>query len=103
MTGQTSYQWWAYSDEAYIYQATVQIKNRDTFAEAALGRVNFIDDGEDFWSEIGIIKMDSASGHENFNSSPRNAVYRHNVTSVTVQLTVISAFARGRLMLNYWS
>jgi hypothetical protein len=102
MVGQSSYGWWAYSDEAYIYKATVDIKNRDVFAEVALNRVNFIDDGEDFWGEIAIIKMVSASGTEPFDP-PRQAIFRHNVTSITIQMTVISAFARGRLMVNYWS
>jgi hypothetical protein len=102
MVGQTAYGWYAYSDSAYIYKATVQIKKRDVFAEVALSRVNFVDDGEDFWGEIGIIKMVSASGTENFDP-PRQGIFRHNVTSITIQMTVISAFARGRLMVNYWS
>jgi len=36
MVEQQAYGWWAYADDAYIYQATVQVKNRDTFAEVAL-------------------------------------------------------------------
>ena len=102
MVGQSEYGWWAYSDSAYIHQATVQIKSRDVFAEVALNRVNFIDDGEDFWGEIAIVQMVSANGTENFDP-PRQGIFRHNVTSITIQMTVISAFARGRLMVNYWS
>jgi hypothetical protein len=102
MVGQQAYGWYAYSDEAYIYQATVQVKSRDTFAEVALSRTNFIDGGEDFWGEISIIQTKSASGTENFDP-PHQALWRQKLTSITVQLTVISAFARGRLLLNYWS
>ena len=102
MVGQDAYGWYAYSDSAYIYKATVQVKKRDTFAEVALSRVNFIDSGEDFWGEISIIRTDSANGVEHFDP-PHQALYRHNMTSVTIQMTVISAFARGRMMLNYWS
>jgi len=46
--------------------------------------------------------MVSDSGAENFDPA-RQAVFRHNVTRITIQITVISAFARGRLMLSYWS
>ena len=41
MVGQQAYSWWAWGSPAYIYQATVQIDNRDTMAEVALGRSNF--------------------------------------------------------------
>lgn len=102
MVGQEAHGWYAYSDSAYIYKATVQVNSRDTFAEIALSRVNFIDDGEDFWGEIAIIKTKSASGTENWDP-PRQAIFRQKMTSITVQMTVISAFARGRLLLNFWS
>ena len=102
MVGQEGYEWYAYSDSAYIYKATAQVKSRDTFAEVALGRVNFIDGGEDFWGEISIMRSDSANVVEHFDP-PRDTLWRHKLTSITIQMTVISAFARGRMMLNYWS
>ena len=102
MVGQQAYSWWAWGNPAYIYQATVQIDKRDTFAEVALGRSNFIDDGEDFYTAISIIQVVSAKGTENF-SDTTLAVWRHGMTSLSIQITVISAFAYGRLMLNYWS
>jgi hypothetical protein len=102
MVGQQAYSWWAWGSPAYIYQATVQIDNRDTLAEVALGRCNFIDDGEDFYAGITILQVVSPKGTENFNDT-RLAVWRTGMTSLTIQITVISAFAYGRLMLNYWS
>jgi hypothetical protein len=41
MVSQQAYSWSAWGSPAYIYQATVQIDNRDTMAEVALGRSNF--------------------------------------------------------------
>jgi len=102
MVGQQAYSWWAWADLAYIYQATVQIDNHDTMAEVALGRSNFMDDGENFYTAISIIQVVSDNGTENF-SDTTLAVWRTGMTSLTMQITVISAFAYGRLMLNYWS
>lgn len=102
MVGQTAYGWYAYAELAHIHSATVAVNHRDVFAEVALSRVNFMDDGEDFYGSIGITQVISASGVENFDPA-RQGISRRNVTSITVQITVISAFARGRLMVNYWS
>jgi len=55
MVGQQEYSWWAWGSPAYIYQATVQIDKHDTMAEVALGRCNFVDDGENFYTAISII------------------------------------------------
>lgn len=101
MKGQTAYGWWASSKGIHTYSATVQVKNRDTFAEVALTRVNDISEGDGVWGQIGITQVVSDSGVETFNV--RQAIYRKNVTSVTVQLFVWNSFARGRLFLNYWS
>lgn len=102
MVGQQAYSWWAWGSPEYIYQATVQVDNRDTMAEVALGRSNFVDDGEDFYTGITILQVVSDRGTENF-SDTRLTVLRHGMTSLSIQITVISAFAHGRLMLNYWS
>ncbi len=102
MVGQQEYSWWAWGSPAYIYQATVQIDNRDTMAEVALGRSNFVDDGENFYTAISILQVISDNGTENF-SDTTLAIWRQGMTSLSMQITVISAFAYGRLMLNYWS
>ncbi len=102
MVGQQEHGWWAWADLAYIYQATVQVDHRNTFAEVALGRVNFVNDGENFYAAITILQVVSDNGTENF-TDELQAVYRNGMTSVTMQITVISAFAHGRMMLNYWS
>ena len=102
MVGQQAYSWWAWGSPAYIYQATVQIDKRDTFAEVALGRSNFVDDGENFYTAISIIQVVSAKTTENF-SDTTLAVWRTGMTSLSIQITCISSFAYGRLMLNYWS
>jgi hypothetical protein len=44
----------------------------------------------------------SDSGVENFDSV-RQAVYRKHVTSIRIYMVVLNGFARGRLLLNYWS
>jgi len=102
MVGQQAYSWWAWGSPAYIYQATVQIDKRDTMAEVALGRSNFVDDGENFYTGISIIQVVSANGTENFSDTTLD-IWRMGMTSLTIQITCISSFAYGRLMLNYWS
>jgi hypothetical protein len=102
MVGQQAYGWWAWGSPAYLYQATVQVDNRNTFAEVALGRVNFVDSGENFYAAVTILQVVSANGTENF-TDELQAIYRNGMTSITMQITVISAFANARMMLNYWS
>ena len=103
MVGQQAYEWYASSGDVYLTDPlTVQVKNsktgtgRNTFAEVALGHVA----GED--AQIMITQIVSDSGVENLGGE-RLAVYRKNVTSVTVQLMVVDSLATGRLFLNYWS
>jgi hypothetical protein len=80
----------------------VQVDRRDTFAEVALTRLNDISDGDGIRGQIGIIQVVSDSGTEDFDPV-RQAVFRTNVTSVRIYMVVLNGFARGRLLLNYWS
>ncbi len=80
----------------------MEVDGRDTFAEVALTRLNDLSEGDGIWGQIGIIQIVSDSGTENFDPV-RQAVFRRNVTSVRIYMVVLNGFARGRLMLNYWS
>jgi hypothetical protein len=102
VVGQQAYGWWITSDGLWLQEATVQVDSRDTFAEVALTRLNDISDGDGIWGQIGIIQIVSDSGTENFDPV-RQAVFRHNVTSIRIYMVVLNGFARGRLLLNYWS
>lgn len=97
---------------------TVQVKNKNVFAEVALtGTENSWSQEDDFhiWlsSIIGITQVVSDSGVENFGPIGehhyRQAVFRTNVTSITVQFHGESdsgepggGWARGRLFLHIW-
>jgi hypothetical protein len=120
MIAQKAYGWSITWDQYHTSNPiTVQVKNRNVYAEVALtGTLNSWEQADDFhiWlsSIIGITQIVSDSGVEDFGPIDehhyRQAVYRENVTSVTVQLAgeTISAnpgygWARGRLFLNYWN
>jgi hypothetical protein len=106
MLGQTAHGIYAGSEDMHSYAATVQVKSRDTLAEVALTRINNIETEEDEWGQIGITQVVSASGVENWGGLPdwpKQAVFRKQVTSVTFTVWVWNTFARGRLLLNYWS
>jgi hypothetical protein len=109
MVGQEAYGWeWWSGDYSVSAPLTVQVKNRDVFAEVALtGRQHSWKQEDDFhiWltKVIGITQIVSESGIEDFGIDHyRQAVFRKNVTSVTVQLQVENGGARGRLFINYW-
>ncbi len=102
MVGQQAYGWWLTNDGLGLHEATVQVDKRDTFAEVALTRLNDISDGDGIWGQIGIIQIVSDSGVENFDPV-RQAVFRKHVTSLRIYMVVLNGFARGRLLLNYWS
>ena len=101
MNGQQAFGWWLTSDSLALHEATVKVDHRDTFAEVALTRLNDISDGDGMWGQIGIIQIVSDSGTEDFDPV-RQAVFRHNVTSVKIYMVVLNGFVRGRLMLNFW-
>ena len=109
MTGQEAYGWWAYDTNGIsTWEMTVEVDNRDTFAEVAI--TAFGVEGDDMpMGYFGITKMVSDSGTETFLSagsfgaqSYRQGVFRTGVTSVRVQLACSESWVRGRLFLNYW-
>ena len=108
MTGQDAYGWWAYAKNYWeTWEMTVEVDNRDTFAEVAI--TAFGNEGESPFGYFGITKMVSDSGTEVFLAagssgaqSYRQAVYRTGVTSVRTQLSCLDCWVRGRLFLNYW-
>ena len=102
MIGQEAHGWWLTNDGLGLHEATVQVQKRDVFAEVALTRLNDISDGDGIWGQIGIIQVVSDSGVENFDPV-RQAIFRKKVTSIRIYMVVLNGFARGRLLLNYWS
>ena len=102
MVGQQAYGLWLTNDGLGLHEVTVEVAGRDTFAEVALTRLNYISDGDGIWGQIGIIRMTSDSGTENFDPV-RQAVFRRHVTSIRIYMVVLNGYARGRLLLNYWS
>ena len=109
MVGQESHGWWGYAEDSVeTWEMTVQVDNRDTFAEVAI--TGWADMGESPSGYFGITRIVSDSGTETFlqdgswgSHSYRQAVFRRGVTSVRVQLAAWDAFVRGRLFLNFWS
>jgi hypothetical protein len=102
MVGQQAYGWYIWDEGLNIMEATVDVANRNTFAEVALTRLNDIEDGDGIRGQIGIIQVVSNSGTENFDPV-KQAVYRKGVTRIKIYMNVLNGYARGRLMLNYWS
>jgi hypothetical protein len=102
MVGQQAFGWWLTNDSLGLHEATVQVDHRDTFAEVALTRLNDISEGDGIWGQIGIIRVVSDSGVEDFDPV-RQAIFRSGVMSIRVYMVVLNGFARGRLMLNFWS
>lgn len=103
MLGQKGSWLWAQDfDDPHSHSVTVQVRNRDTFAEIALYDV-FVTD-EEFHSSLAYIsQIVSDSGVENFEDDPRPLAFRRNVTSVTFRIAVINCHAGARWMLNFWS
>jgi hypothetical protein len=104
MQGQEAHGWYAATTGGDLWSSnpvTVQVKNRDVFAEVALTS-RYTWDGESN-GLIGIVQVVSDSGVENWGiGGCRQAVFRKNVTSVTVQFQVKQGGARGRLFINDW-
>ena len=109
MQGQQAFGWEIGSGGFVTSQPlTVQVKNRNVFAEVALtGRQHSWEQEDEMhiWLTkiIGITQMVSDAGVQDFGIDHyRQAVYGENVTSVTVQLQAQHGTARGRLFINYW-
>jgi len=109
MVGQEAHGWWAYAQNSVeTWEMTVQVDNRDTFAEVAI--TGWSNMGEAPGAYFGIIAIVSVNGTETFledgswgSHAYRQGVFRTGVTSVRVQLAAWDAFVRGRLFLNFWS
>lgn len=102
MLGQQGNWLWASNpDGTHSFDTTIQVHNRNVFAEVALVKTYVL--GEDFWySEIGISQVVSDSGVENFDP-PTYMIFRTGVTSITFHVAVYQSFTLGRWMINFWS
>ena len=108
MLGQEAHGWWGYAQNSVeTWEMTVQVNNRDTFAEVAL--TGWSEMGDSPAGYIGITRIVSDSGTETFlqngswgSHSYKQAVFRRGVTSVRVQIAAWDSFVRGRLFLNFW-
>jgi hypothetical protein len=94
---------WNYGD-IYHHTVTVQVRNRDTFAEIALV-ANGVDEDPDFSASFSRIdQIVSDNGVENFTDNPPTLVaFRRNMTSITFAVEGYKSFSRARWMLNFWS
>ena len=98
---QGSWLWASDMDDPHSHSVTVQVNNRDTFAEIALYDVWVTK--KTFHSSTATIKqIVSASGVENF-SNVRPLAFRKNVTSITFTAYTINALTGGRWMLHFWA
>ena len=89
-------------DDPFGHSVTVQVKNRNVFAEIALHDVWVLD--EDFHSSLAYItQIVSDSGVEDFTANPIPLAFRKNVTSITFRIDVINCHASARWLLNFWS
>ena len=88
-----------------IFSVTVQVLNRNTFAEIALI------DSQQFesyaQSKCGITQIVSDSGVENFDinaiAERRSVAFRTNMTSITFSVLTANARTGARWMLHFWS
>jgi len=89
-----------------IFSDTVQVSNRDTFAEIAL--IDHSDADPAFsQSKCAITQIVSAAGVENFDINfipERNSVaFRRNMTSITFSVLAANTRTAARWMLHFWS
>jgi hypothetical protein len=85
----------------HSYSVTVQVNNRDVFAEIALYK-GAVTSSQLHVSSVGISQIVSDSGVENF-EEPQPMAYRRNMTSITFIVIVANCEARARWMMHYWS
>ncbi len=98
LTGQQGSYLWAAGSTSH--SVTVQVGNRDTFAEIALFHV--AEGGGGHLSFCQIVQIVSDSGIENFQDI-RPLAFRRNVRSVTFFVGAVEADTRARWMLRFWS
>jgi hypothetical protein len=89
-----------------IFSDTIQVLNRDTFAEIALIDHSDFDPGF-AQSKCGITQIVSDSGVENFDinliTQRRSIAFRTNVTSITFSVLSANTRTGARWMLHFWS
>ena len=89
-----------------IFSDTVQVLNRDTFAEIALIDHSDFDPGFS-QSKCGITQIVSDAGVENFDinliAERRSVAFRRNMTSVTFSVLAANTRTGARWMLHFWS
>lgn len=100
---QGSWLWARDMDDPHSHSVTVQVRNRDAFAEIAVFDVWVVD--EEFHSSLcGISQIVSDSGVENFNIEDlRPLAFRTNMTSITFRVETINSQTSARWMLHFWS
>ena len=98
---QGAYLWASNPGGTHSYDVTVQVSNRNIFAEVALVKTYIL--GEEWhYSEIGISQVVSNNGVENFDP-PARLIFRTGVTSIRFHVAVYQSFTLGRWMINFWS
>lgn len=89
-----------------LHTVTVQVRNRNTFAEIALYNGWVVDD-EFHTTKAGIVQIVSNAGVENWNLELINThnpvAFRQNVTSITFGVFALNAEAGARWMMHFWS
>lgn len=107
VTGQSGNWLWARDFNGTFSQTvTVQVANRDTFAEIALIE-DWVLNQEFHVARCAITQIVSASGVENWDIGLigvfNPTAFRRNVTSITFGALAVDARAAARWMLTFWS
>jgi hypothetical protein len=90
-------------DDRHGHSVTVQVRNRDVFAEIALFDV-WVTQKTTHSTTCGISQIVSDRGVENFIiESLQPTLRRTNVTSITFRVEVINAQGSARWVLHFWS
>ena len=102
MNGQRGGWLWArHMGGVYSHRVTVQINNRDVFAEVAVYK-EAVTSHQLHVLSAGIAQIVSNSGVEEF-AEPIPMAFRRNMTSITFTVLVLNSEARARWMVNFWS
>ena len=87
----------------HSFTVTIQVDNRDIFAEISLTDIT-VRDEEWHLSSAYITQIVSDSGVEDFDYLAfKKVIVRRNVTSITFAIHVYQSLTGARWMINYWS
>ncbi|PTR26486.1 hypothetical protein C8K36_10558 [Rhodococcus sp. OK519] len=89
-------------DNTYQHSMTIQVRNRDTFADIALGAVTSGDESDYAGASCFIYQIVSDNGVENV-QTPMLSAFRKNMTSITFAVATFNGYTRARWMLSFWS